>query len=306
MEGKVLKTKDVYLKTLKFVWLKLALGAVTILFALITLAIFLAIGSIGDGGGMYIAFLLWIVVVCGGYSALNHYIGYIIKAGHVAMVAKAVTEGELPDDQFGAAKEMVKERFATSNVYFVVNSLVGGAVNQLQKTVGKVGSFLDAIPGMSFLTSFAQTFIHIALNYIDECCLGYTFLHKDESAFKSAADGIVIYFQNWKKLLKDAAVTALAVMVISVLAWVLPFIIFGSIFKALGVSWVFAFIIAIMFAAVVRSAFVDSYMMVKMMVSYMEVTPSTEITFDLYGKLCKLSAKFKKLFENGQKEENAA
>lgn len=291
---------------MKFVWLKLALGAAMILFALITLAIFLAIGSIGNGGGIYIAFLLWISVVCGVYAALNHYIGYLIKAGHVAMVAKAVTEGQLPDDQFGAAKEIVKKRFATSNVYFVVNNLVSGAVNQLQKAAGKVTSLLEKLPGGSFLTSFVQMFIHIALNYIDECCLGYTFLHEEQSAFKSAADGIVIYFQNWKKLLKDAAVTALVVVVISLLAWLLPFLIFGSIFKALGVSWVFAFIIAVMFAAVVRVAFVDSYMMVKMMVSYMEVAPSTEITFDLYGKLCKLSGKFKRLFDKGQNEGSAA
>jgi hypothetical protein len=35
----------------------------------------------------------------------------------------------------------------------------------------------------------------------------------------------------------------------------------------------------------------------------MEVAPSTEITFDLYGKLCGFSSKFKELF-NKAKEEN--
>ena len=43
--------------------------------------------------------------------------------------------------------------------------------------------------------------------------------------------------------------------------------------------------------------------MVKMMVSYMEVAPSTQITFDLYEKLCKLSSKFKSLFNKGQEEQ---
>ena len=298
-----MKTRDVYLKTMKFVWLKLALGGAMILFSLLTLAIFLGIGSIGSGGGMVIAFWIWLVVVCGVSLWINRYIGYMIKAGHVAMVTTAVTTGSVPDNQLEAAKEMVKERFITANVYFAVDSLVSGAVSQLQKTFERIDNILGNIPGVSTLVNFAQLFIRIALGYIDECCLGYTFLHKEQSAFKSAADGVVIYFQNWKKLLKDAAVTTLIVMVISFLAWVVPFVIFAGILGAFGVHWIFAFFIALMCAMVIRSAFVDSYMMVKMMVSYMEVAPSTEITFDLYEKLCKLSGKFKNLFNKGQEEE---
>lgn len=82
------------------------------------------------------------------------------------------------------------------------------------------------------------------------------------------------------------------------MAWVIPFAIFAAISGAWGVHWIFAFVIAVM-----RSAFIDSYMMVKMMVSYMEVAPATQITFDLYGKLCNLSGKFKRLFDRGQQEQ---
>ncbi|MGN1147613.1 MAG: hypothetical protein ACI4TB_04270 [Lachnospiraceae bacterium] len=298
-----MKTSDVYLKTMKFVWLKLALGGAMILFALITLAICLGLGSLGDGNGMIIAFWIWLILVCCVYGFVNRYIGYMLKAGHIAMVTTAVTTGTLPENQLEAAKEMVKERFVTANVYFVVDRLVSGAVSQLQRGLQKVEDLLGKIPGVSIIVSFAQMFVHIALGYIDECCLGYTFLHKEQSAYKSAADGVVIYFQNWKKLLKDAAITTLIVMGVSLLAWLLPFLIFTGIFAAVGVHWVFAFFIALMFAAVIRSAFVDSYMMVKMMVSYMEVAPSTQITFDLYDKLCKLSSKFKSLFTKGQQEQ---
>ncbi len=49
------------------------------------------------------------------------------------MVTTAVTTGQVPDNQFEVAKNMVKERFATANVYFVVDRLVSGAVSQLQK-----------------------------------------------------------------------------------------------------------------------------------------------------------------------------
>lgn len=297
-----MKASDVYFKTMKFVWLKLALGAAVILFALLSLAICLGIGSLGRGEGMLIVFWIWLVLVCIVSAVVNHYFGYMIKAGHVAMVATAVTTGQLPQNQFEAAKNMVKERFATANVYFVVDRLVSGAVSQLQRGLQKIDNLLGGIPGVSAIIAFAQMFVQIALGYVDECCLGYTFLHREQSAYKSAADGVVIYFQNWKKLLKDAAITTLIVIGVSLLAWLLPFLLFLGILSVVGVqhAWIFALIIGVMFSVAIKSAFIDSYMMVKMMVSYMEVAPSTQITFDLYDKLCKLSGKFKQLFNKGQ------
>lgn len=38
------------------------------------------------------------------------------------------------------------------------------------------------------------------------------------------------------------------------------------------------------------------------MVRYMQVAPSTEITYDLYGKLCGISTSFKELFQKGKEE----
>jgi len=82
---------------------------------------------------------------------------------------------------FEYGKQMVSSRFAAANVYFAVDRLVSGAVHQLQKAVGKVGGALDVIPGMDTVTNILQTFIGIALGYVDECCLGYCFLQKEEA-----------------------------------------------------------------------------------------------------------------------------
>lgn len=65
---------------------------------------------------------------------------------------------------------------------------------------------------------------------------------------------------------------------------------------------IIAALIALIIALVLKAAFIDSYMMVKMMVSYMQVAPSTVITFDIYDKLCKLSSKFRELFGKAQQE----
>ena len=297
-----MKTKDIYLKTMKFVWLKLALGFGITVAAVVLLALFMLIGSAFGGGGMYIMLLIWIVLVGGIYKLAMYYIGYMLKAGHVAVIATAVTTGQLPQDQFAYGKQMVQSRFAAANVYFVVDRLVSGAVRQLQKVVGKIGGMLDAIPGMGSITSILQTFIGIALGYVDECCLGYCFIRQGEGAFKASCDGVVIYFQNAKRLLKDAAVTTLVVILATIVAWVVPFVAFWAIFKALHWNMFAAVLLAMLVAVVLKSAFIDSYMMVKMIVSYMEVAPSTQITFDLYDKLCKLSNKFKELFGKAKAE----
>lgn len=297
-----MKAKDIYLGTMKFVWLKLGIGAAVTAASIILLALCMLIGYAFGGAGLYIMLIVWIALTEVIYKVIMYYFGYMIKAGHVAVIASAVTTGTLPENQFEYGKQMVKSRFAASNVYFVVDRLVSGAVHQLQKAVGKIGNALDAVPGMAQITDILQTFIGIALGYVDECCLGYCFLKKEQSAFQASCDGVVIYFQNAKKLLKDAAVTTLIVVVGTFLAWVVPFGLIAVIFRAAGWNMLAGIILALIIAIVIKAAFIDSWMLVKMMVSYMEVAPSTQITFDLYDKLCGLSSKFKELFGKAKAE----
>lgn len=301
-----MKTKDIYLKTMKFVWLKLALGAAIIFISIVLLALFMGIGVLFNNPTILVwMFIFWIAAVAMIYSFAMHYVGYMIKAAHIAVISTAVTTGQIPDNMVDAGKEMVKKRFAEANVYFVMDRLISGAVKQLQNAVGKIDNIFGRIPGVSTVVGIVQIFIGIALGYVDECCLGYTFVKSEEGAFKAGCDGVVIYFQNAKHLLKDAAVTTLVVVVSTFILWLLPFVVMGVICRAFNWSGMVAFFIAVMIAVVVKAAFIDSYMMVKMMVSYMEVAPGTEISFDLYDKLCKLSRKFKELFEKAKTEISA-
>lgn len=228
-----------------------------------------------------------------------------VRIGCLDYFGLHIAAGTIPENMFEVGKNMVKERFGATNVYFVIDGLVSGAVKQLQNVVGKVDKVFGNIPGVSAVVGFVQLFIGIALGYIDECCLGYTFYKKEDGAFKASCDGVAVYFQNAKHLLKSALVTTLIVMGATFLAWLVPFHVIGAICSLLDVSWFISALISILIAVVLKSAFVDSFMMVKTMVAYMEVAPSTEVTFDIYGKLCKISGKFKKLFNKAQEETPA-
>ena len=298
-----MKVGTIYFKTIKFVWLRLGLGmavtAASLLLFGITAGISVLVGAEAVNG---IGMMIWLVLSLILYAVAMHYVGFMLKAAHVAIIAKAVTTGQIPDNMVEEGKAMVTKRFGTTNAYLVLDRLVSGAVRELQKTVDKVGNVFGDIPWVKKVVEFLQTFIGIALGYIDECCLGYTFYKEGDGAFKAGCDGVVIYFQNIKKLLKSALVTTLMVMGLTFLAWLLPFIICFAIFSSVQGGWLAAALISIIVSVALKFAFVDSFIMVRTMKIYMDIAPGTAITFDLYDKLCKLSAKFRSLFDKARGE----
>jgi hypothetical protein len=306
-----MKPGEIFAKTMPFAWAKLLLGLATIVISIVIFAILMGIAWLFKSDGVFLVmFIIWICATGAVNFFINHYIGYLVKAGHVAVITEAVTTGSVPDNQIAYGKEMVKERFLTSNIYFVIDKLVSGSVKQIQRGVEKIGNKMgNLVPGMNFVTNIAKMFVGIALGYIDECCLGYTFYKKKQGAFKSAADGVVIYAQNWKTLLKDAAKTTAMVIILVIVVTLIAFALFGFLFRLFkwesGLVGFVAFLLACFFAVVVKRAFIDSYILVSMMTSYMGVAPSTTITFDLYNKLCGISAKFKELFNKGQEEKGS-
>ena len=297
--------KQLFSKTMPFVWAKLALGGIAVLIGAVLLGLMMLLGWLFGDWGLVIMFIAWLALMKGAWRLLMQYAGYLVKAGHIAVIAEACFTGQVPADQVAYGKARVTERFVTSSVYFGVDKLVTAAVKEIQKGIGKVGNALDFIPGMEAATGAAQFFVSIALGYIDECCLGWTFYKKEQGAYKSAADGVVIYAQNWKPLLKGAGVTMLKVLLLTVVVALAIFVPVGILFKILSWSPLAAFLLACLIAFVVKFAVMDSYIMIQMMAVYMGVAPQTTITFDLYGNLCKISGKFKELFQKGQAEEPA-
>ncbi len=297
--------REIYSKTMSFNFAKLLLGLATVIISAVLFGIFLGIGLLFGDGVEGFMLLLWLSATGVVRFVIMHYFGYLVKAGHIAVIIEAIATGQVPENQVEAGKKMVTERFATSNIYFGIDKMVSGAVKQLQRVLEKAGNALDFILGMNAIVGIGKMFIDISLGYIDECCLGYTFYKKDQNAFKSAADGVVIYAQNWKHLLKSAAKTTFMVIILIIVITLLVFMALGILFRLLNINGMAAFLIAVFIAFTIKFAFIDSWILVKTMVSYMEVAPDTAITFDLYNKLCSMSGKFKELFNKGQHENKS-
>ena len=297
-----MKAGTLFRKTLPFCWAKLLLGGATVLILVILLAVFAGIGWIFGDTGLVIGVLIWLGSIGVVRFFIMHYIGYLVKAGHIAVIAEAATTGQVPGNQVKYGIARVKERFATANIYFAVDKLVSGAVKQIQRGIGKVANFLDFVPGMDKVANLAKFFVELSLGYIDECCLGYTFYQKEQDAFRSACDGVVIYAQNINHLLKNAAKTMLKVFLTMAITVLLIFIPVGLLFRVLEWSGLIAFLLACLIAWVLKFALLDSFILCQTMAGYMEVAPTTQITFDLYEKLSKLSGKFRELWNKGKEK----
>ena len=298
-----MKAGEIFSGTMGFCWMKLALGLLDVLIGAILFAIMMGIAALTASGEIgAVMFFIWAGVWGTIHWVITHYVGYLLKAGHVAAIAQSFKDGIVPPNPIAFGKDMVKERFATSNVYFLVDRLVAGAVKQLQRVLGKVTSLLGNLPGGGAVQTVGNMFIEISLGYIDECCLGYVFYHKEQNVYKSSADGVVVYAQNWKQLLKDGAKTTIIVLLTIFVVTLLAFALIGGLFRLLDWNMLVAVILSVFISVVVKRAFIDSWILVKMMSSYFTAADTTIITYDLYGKLCNLSGKFKELFNKGEME----
>jgi len=297
-----MKAGEVYRKTIQFCWFKLLVGVLHVVVAGILLAVMVGLSALFTSqiAGV-IMFLIWLLLLGIIYYVFQHYLGYLLKAGHVAVIARAFRFGTVSDTPFRTGAQLVKQRFGNTNVYFVIDKLVAGAVKQLQNAFGNVTNILKGFPGMGALTKLGKMIIDISLGYVDECCLGYTFYNDTQNSYKSAADGVVIYAQHWKLLLKNAAVTLCVVLFAMIVVIVAMMLLLGAFFSLIGLSlkWggLITFVLGLFIAFAIKHAFIDTWIMVKMMSTYLSVAPTTEITFDLYGKLRGMSTKFGQLIK---------
>ncbi|MGN1404029.1 MAG: zinc ribbon domain-containing protein [Ruminococcus sp.] len=300
-----MKPFDIFKKTMTFVWIRLginlAISVGVILWAILWVAIATAIGHPVAG----LLALIAIVASTKLVGLAQQYAGYMIKSAQIAVIAETFRTGTVPDQMVQFGKEQVKGKFATANVYILLDKLVSGSVRQINKVVNtSVGWIENIIPQASFLTNILKKFTTLTLTYVDECCLCYTFMKDDQSPFKSAADGVVIYFQNWKGLLKSSAKGTGIAILVELIVGVIIFLLALAVVKLFGTGfgWIVALIVAICLVYSLRDAFLGSYMMIYTMENFNREVQTGKISVDLYGKLCGMSKKFKELFEKGNDE----
>ncbi|MDO4548606.1 MAG: hypothetical protein Q4D04_10935, partial [Clostridia bacterium] len=311
---------QIYLKTFRFSIYRLLLGlAGIIVAALITMAGYYITLPMPTDTNVIVTGISLIVGLIACWL-ISRYGGYLFKAGQIAMITRGVTEGELPDNVVSEGIAAVKSRFLTVNVYFAITSAISGISNQITRGLNAITGALGGLSGNDDTKNVVQgvgavisLFISIVLEYVNYCCLGWVFYKKDENAFKSTCDGAVIYFQNWKTMLANAG----KVLGMTLLSLILIGGIFFMVFDAVlpqqfmtaaeltdlemdltpeDIAIIVRVVLAVVAWLFVHAALVQPYILVSVMRKYIDKARDTQITFDLYDKLCGISGKFKAAF----------
>lgn len=252
-------------------------------------------------------------IVLGALRFVERYVLYMVKVGHVSVVTELLRTGKIPDgkNQLSYGKDQVINNFGSANVCFVVDKIIHAAVKQIQRWLMRIGNFFNFVPGAKRVIGIISKILEMSLRYVDESILSYIMLRKsegkDESVWKSACDGVVLYAQSWKKIIMTA--TGIVAFVL-----ILNFVIFlMAVFPLMAVSsWVassqgaaamlgyIAVVGAYVIVTMIKRAIIDPIAMIAMVRAFQLNIKGMEPSIDLQQKLLNVSSKFKELFNKSK------
>lgn len=312
-------------RTMPFIISRMVVYAIFFLVSFLFLGLMLGISILlfrwfEFGSGFFIIILAGtFFTVLAGIRFAERYFLYMVKVGHIAVITELLRTGNVPEGkgQLAYGKDMVKENFGSANVAFVVDKIIYGAVKQIQRWMMRIGNFFSFVPGAQRIIGIISMVMEVSLRYVDESILSYIFLRKtegkDESVWKSACDGVVLYAQSWKKIGLTAAGIVAFVYILNIVVFlitVFPLMGLANLIasSAEGASFLgfIAVVGAYIFTSVVKRALVDPVATIAMIRAYQMNIKDMEPSMDLQQKLLGISSKFKQLFNKSKEKEDPA
>jgi hypothetical protein len=296
------------LRTLPFIVLRL------IVYAAIAISYLFAVGA-GAGIGWLIGRMASIEGAAGGafwgalvgfglttaiLYLLREYLLYLVKAAHIAVLVELLDGKSIPGGQnqlsYGAAS--VKAHFTESSVLFGVDQLIKGVIGVIAGLMRGITSFLP-IPALQTLMNLVNAVMRMSLTYVDEIILAHLLRTRTENPFTTAQDGLVLYAQNYRHMLKNAAWLTLLIWLASFglfLVFLSPAAVLLAMFPRAASGWVF--LIAFLFAWAVKKAVMEPIAIVALMQVYFATIAGQTPDREWRARLEECSARFREL---GQK-----
>jgi hypothetical protein len=228
---------------------------------------------------------------------LREYILYMVKAGHIAVMVELLDERELPDGkgQIAYAQDIVKQRFGQSSVLFGIDQLIKGVVRAITGIVQGIASFLP-IPGLSNIMGVVRAYLRVAVGLIDEIILAHAMRTRSDNPWGAARDAVVLYGQNAKPMLINAAWITLITYGLSFVVFLLMLAPAGAVVYLIPGAWsAGGFVFAILFAWAVKAALIEPFAIACLLQAFFKVTDGQEPNPEWATKLDGISKKFGKL-----------
>ena len=261
------------------------------------------VGAFGDedfrASSIFYGGLLGFGVTAGIIFFLRDYILYIVKAGHIAVMVELMQGGTIPGGrgQIEYAREIVTARFGQASALFALDRLIKGVIAAVTGLVQGLLTILP-IPGVEQAMWALRAYLRLAVGLVDEVILAHAIKTKSDNPWASAREALVLYAQNAKPMLMNAAWLTLIV-------WGLSFVVFlvmlapaAAVVYLIPGSWsAGGFVFAIIFAWAVKAALIEPFAIACLLQVYFKVTEGQVANPEWEAKLTSASDKFKALGE---------
>ena len=262
-----------------------------------------AVGAFGSPG-FHAGTTFWggaigFIACCGALYLAREYLLYLVKAGHLAVLVELLDGRDIPDGrgQIDYATAMVKERFVETNVLFAVQQVVRGVIAAILGIIQGIASILP-IPGMEQFIGLVKAFLRVAVGLIDQVILAFSFKTRATNPWSSAQTAVVLYAQNYKIMLKNAAW-------LTIIAYGLAFVVFLIMLVPAGaVVWLIpggwsagGFIFAILFAWAVKTALIEPFCVASLLQVYFKTIEGQQPDPAWDARISEVSRKFAEMKE---------
>ena len=233
---------------------------------------------------------------------LRDYLLYIVKAGHIAVLVELLDGRDIPGGraQIDHARAVVTERFGQASALFVLDQLVRGVLRLITGLLDGIAALLP-IPGLEQAMALVRGWLRLAVGLVDEVILAHILRVRSANPWTSAQEALVLYAQNAKPMLVNAAWLTL-------ITWGLSLIVFlVMLAPAAAVVWLIpgqmsggVMIFAILFAWSVKAALIEPFAVACLLQVYFRETEGQQPDPDWMAQLQQLSDKFRSLGERAR------
>ena len=305
---KLMQAIGLMLKTMPFIILRLMIYfGITLAFILVTgtgAGIGWGLGSFGGDVDTSATFSLWGGIAGFGLTAgliflAREYLLYMVKAAHIAVLVELLDGNQMPEgrSQVEHGRKVVAERFGEANVLFALDRIIHGVLRAITGLAQGIASIIP-IPGLQQLMGLVRAFLNIAVGYIDEVILAYGIRKRADNPWASAEDALVLYGQNYKIMLKNAAWLTIIMYGLSIVVFLVLLAPAGAIaFFMPGAFSAFGVVIALLLAWSLKAAVLEPLAITCMMQVYFPVIEGQTPNPEWKQKLSDMSKKFRQLGE---------
>lgn len=259
------------------------------------------IGGMGDedfqitstfwGGG------IGFVLTAGALYFLREYILYTVKAGHIAVMVELLDGRALPENmgQIAYARSVVTQRFGQTSVLFGLDQLIKGVVNAVTGLLEGLFSILP-IPGLDRLMAVMRAYLKLAVGLVDEVILAHAIRTRSDNPYASAREALVLYGQNAKPMLVNAAWLTLIVYGLSFLIFLVMLAPAATIVYLIPGAWsAGGVVIALLFAWAVKAAVIEPFAIACLLQAFFKITDGQQPNPVWEERIDGASAKFQEI-----------